>query len=89
MLHLEFYLEPLVYLDSSVSSILRPRTELNLAHGVPLKEIGNSAISLFASTTNAIPTMFWVILYIFSNLAQVFELRNSLERSKTITFIKK
>jgi hypothetical protein len=33
--------------------------------------------------------MFWVILYIFSNLAQVFELRNSLERSKTITFIKK
>ncbi len=81
-----YYSDPEKRNHPSVSALARSRMNVNLSHGVPLNEIGNSGLSLlFVATTNAIPTLYWAILYLFSNPAQVSELRAHLENSGIVS----
>lgn len=82
----QYYSDPEKRNHPSVSALARSRMNVNLSHGVPLTEIGNSGLSLlFVATTNAIPTLYWAILYLFSNPAQVSELRAHLENSGIVS----
>lgn len=54
-----------------------------------MSETGNSAHSLlFVATTNAVPTIFWGVLYIFSNPSLVKELRSHIEESGVVKEVK-
>ncbi|CZR64378.1 related to cytochrome P450 7B1 [Phialocephala subalpina] len=82
----QFYADPNKCDHPSVSDMVRSRMKVNRLYGVPAEEMGNSELGLiFVATTNAIPTLYWVILYIFSNPKLVSELRNHLEQSGVVT----
>ncbi|KUJ10783.1 cytochrome P450 [Mollisia scopiformis] len=84
----EFYSDPEKYNHPSVSALAKKRMEANLKHDVPMNETGNAAHSLlFVATTNAVPTIFWFLLLLFSKPAVVTELQINLEESGIVSFI--
>jgi cytochrome P450 len=73
--------------DSDVSLVIKERVAVNKKWGLPLDDIADHELGmLFVSVTNAIPTLFWMIFYVFHDSQLVADLQKelleSLEESK-------
>jgi cytochrome P450 len=67
-------------LDPTVSEITRARAAVLRNHGISDDEIGRVEISLFwAATVNTIPTLYWFLVYIWSQRDVVVQLRKEVE----------
>jgi cytochrome P450 len=65
--------------DSDVSIVIKKRVAKNKEWGVPIDEVADHEIGmLFVSVTNAIPTLFWMIFYVFRDAKLVDELQREL-----------
>lgn len=66
--------------DDDVSALTKARMNTNSKHGISGDELGADLIgSLFVSTTNAIPTLYWFFLYVFSSPSLTREIRAEVE----------
>ncbi|KAF8860742.1 cytochrome P450 [Acephala macrosclerotiorum] len=84
----QYYADPNKFNHPSVSALVRSRMKVNLSYGIPMEEIANSELGLlFVATTNAIPTLYWSVVYIFSHPKLVSDLRTHLEQSGVVTSI--
>jgi cytochrome P450 len=65
--------------NSDVSLVLKNRVAINKKWGLPIDDIADHELGmLFVSTTNAIPTLFWMIFYVFRDPQLVAELQKEL-----------
>ncbi|KFY30409.1 hypothetical protein V494_08160 [Pseudogymnoascus sp. VKM F-4513 (FW-928)] len=67
------------YEDSDVSMVIKDRVAVNKKWGLPMDDIADHELGmLFVSITNAIPTLFWVIFYVFRDSQLVADLQKEL-----------
>jgi len=74
------------HLESDVAEVTKARAHLVESSGVPRTAIGNFEISLLhVSTANAIPTLFWHLIFVASDSALVSEIREELLSVTTVS----
>jgi cytochrome P450 len=67
--------------NSDVSLIIKNRVATNRKWGLPIDDIADHELGmLFVAVTNAIPTMFWMIVYIFRDASLVADLQQELTK---------
>jgi cytochrome P450 len=67
--------------NSDVSLIIKHRAETNRKWGLPIDDIADHELGmLFVAVTNAIPTMFWMVVYIFRDPQLVADLQEELAK---------
>lgn len=65
--------------DSDVSLVIKGRVAVNKKWGLPIDDIADHELGmLFVSVTNAIPTLFWMIFYVFHDSQLVADLQKEL-----------
>lgn len=65
--------------NSDVSVVIKDRAAINRKWGLPVSDIADHELGmLFVSVTNAIPTLFWMITFVFRDPSLVRELREEL-----------
>lgn len=73
-------------LDDDVSPFIKRRTAIQRRYGFTSDDMGNFDISmLLVATTNAVPTLFWLLIYILSNPKLVHDLREEVSTVTTTT----
>jgi cytochrome P450 len=71
-------------LDDDVSPFIKSLTAVQRSWGLDNDHQGNFAIAmLMASTTNAVPSIFWFIVYVFSQSSLIEEIREEVMRVTT------
>ncbi|KAK1948933.1 cytochrome P450, partial [Colletotrichum sublineola] len=64
---------------ADVSAIVKERVAINRKWGLPVDDVADHEFGmLFVSVTNAIPTLFWMICYVFRDPALVADLQKEL-----------
>ncbi|KAH8599917.1 cytochrome P450 [Bisporella sp. PMI_857] len=62
--------------NSDVSSVIKQRIAINRQWGLPPSDVADHELGmLFVSITNAIPTLFWMVCYVFRDQQLVKDLR--------------
>lgn len=65
--------------DSDVSIVIKNRVAVNKKWGLPIDDIADHELGMmFVSITNAIPTLFWLIFYVFHDPQLVADLQQEL-----------
>lgn len=67
------------YQNSDVSVVIKNRVVVNKKWGLPVDDVADHELGmLFVSITNAIPTLFWMIFYVFHDAQLVADLQKEL-----------
>lgn len=67
--------------NSDVSMVVKQRAATNRRWGLPIDDVADHEVGmLFVAVTNAIPTMFWMVVYIFRDLCLVADLQEELSK---------
>jgi hypothetical protein len=65
---LETYHEARYYDDPDVGVVAKSNVDIGMKYGLPLDQMATTALGLiFVSNTNAIPTLYWLLLYMRSS----------------------